>query len=231
MIQRISIAALTCIAFSACEPPVPTLATLSSPVITAQRRMGKELLVVVTYDDKKTPCGTVTNLHATLDGSPMSGNAGARNVDQMTGAVTCEFPNYAIQPANGTMPRAIVITDDVHAIKMTIDTLNVGSANAESPPATLRSGTTQRWTASPPPTGTSSWKVDFTPQSGAAVTWTEGTNLPASFSATVPAVTTAASGTVAASWIVNTMVTLCEGAASCTAMIQGASTFPAVIAP
>ena len=231
MIQRMSLGILSCVALTACEPPVPTLAKLSSPVITAQRRMGKELLVVVTYDDQKTPCGTVSGLRATLDGQAMSGSAGARLVDMMTGAVSCEFPNFAIQPSNGTMPREIVITDDVHAIKMTVDTLNVGSANAESPPATLRSGTTQRWTASPPATGTSSWKVDFTPMGGAAVVWTEGGNLPTSFSATVPAVTSAASGTVAASWIVNTMVTLCEGAASCTATIQGASTFPAVVAP
>lgn len=231
MIRKLLAAVVPCALLSACEPPAPTLATLSSPVITAQRRMGKELLVVVTYDDKKTPCGTVTGLRATLDGQAMGGSAGARMVDMMTGTVTCEFPNFAIEPANGTMPREIVITDDVHSIKMTVDTLNVGSANAESPPATLRSGAVQRWTASPPSTGTSSWKVDFTPQGGAATIWTEGSNLPTSFSATVPVVTSAASGTVAASWIVNTMVTLCEGAASCTATIQGASTFLAVVAP
>jgi hypothetical protein len=231
MIQRILAALVPCIALTACEPPAPTLATLSSPVITAQRRMGKELLVVVTYDDKKTPCGTVTGLHATLDGSAMGGSAGARNVDQMTGAVTCEFPNFAINPANGTMPRQIVITDDVHAIKMTIDTLDVGSANAESPPATLHSGNTLRFLASPPAAGTSSYKVDFTPQNGAPAVWTEGASLPSSVSVTVPTVPTAASGTIALSWVVNTMVTLCEGAASCAATIQGASTVPAVVAP
>ena len=220
-----------CLVLSACEPPIPTLAKLSSPVITAQRRLGKELLVVLTYDKEKTPCGTVTDLRAELDGVVMPGSAGQRIVDEKDGSVTCEFPNYAIQVANGTMPRQIVVTDGVHAVKMTVDTLNVGNAIPESPPATLRPGYVLRWAAAPPSSGTSSWNVNFTPEGGSPVVWGEGSNLPSSFSVTVPSVNAAASGTVAATWLVNTAVTSCEGAASCTATIQGAGTFQAVVAP
>lgn len=215
---------------SACEPPLPILAKLSSPVLSAQRRMGGPLLVVLSYDTKKTPCGAVNFLRATLDGIAMGGSPGQRIVN-MDGTETCELPNYSLPVNNGTLPREIVVTDDVTAVSMTLDTLNVGSANAESPPATLRSGYVLRWNAAPPTAGTTSWNVIFTPEGGAAVTWGEGTNLPSSFSVTVPTVTSAASGTVAATWLVNATVTKCEGVGSCSATIQGAGSFPAVVAP
>jgi hypothetical protein len=200
-------------------------------VLTAQRRMGKELLVVLSYDDKKTPCGTVAGLHATLDGVAMSGSAGQRIVDEKDGTVTCEFPNYAIQVADSAMPRVIVVTDDQVSVSMTLNTLNVGQASPEFPPATLRSGYVLRWSASPPSAGTSSYNVIFTPEGGGPITWTEGSNLPSSFSATVPSVTAAASGIVAATWLVNSTVSNCEAVANCVATIQGAGTFNAVVAP
>ncbi|MDP1823711.1 MAG: hypothetical protein Q8L48_10725 [Archangium sp.] len=215
---------------SACEPPIPILAKLSAPVLSAQRRMGQRLLVVLSYDTKKTPCGAVNFLRATLDGIAMEGSAGQRIVNA-DGSETCEFPNYSLEVNNGTTPREIVVTDDVTAVSMTLDTINVGNANPESPPATLRPGYVLRWNAVPPSAGTSSWNVIFTPEGGTAVTWGEGTNLPSSFSVTVPAVTSAASGTVAATWLVNTVVTKCEGAGSCSATIQGAGSFLAVVAP
>ena len=65
---------LSCAALSACEPPIPTLAKLSSPVLSAQRRLGGDLLVVLSYDTKRTPCGTVDFLRATFDGAAMSGS-------------------------------------------------------------------------------------------------------------------------------------------------------------
>jgi hypothetical protein len=231
MIQRTLAGLVLCLASSACEPPVPVLAKLDSPVLTAQRRMGKELLVVLTYDDKKTPCGEVEYLRAQLDGMAMPGSAGRRIVDEMTGAVQCEFPNFSVPVGNGTMPREIIVTDDVTALTMVLDTVNVGTASPEFPPATLKPGYVLRWSASPPSAGTSSWNVNFTPEGGSPITWGEGSNLPSTFSVTVPAVTTAASGTVAATWLVNTVVTKCEGAKSCTAIIQGAGTFPAVVSP
>lgn len=61
--------------------------------------------------------------------------------------------------------------------------------------------------------------------------WVRGDNLSTSFSVTVPAVTSAASGTVAATWLTNATVTKCEAAVSCSATIQGAGSFPAVVAP
>jgi hypothetical protein len=215
---------------SACEPPIPILAKLSSPVLSAQRRMGGPLLVVLSYDTRKTPCGEVNFLRATLDGIAMGGSAGQRIVNQ-DGSETCELPNFSAAVNNGTTPREIVLTDDVTAVSMTLDTLNVGNANAESPPATLRPGYVLRWNAAPPSAGTTSWNVIFTPEGGAAVTWGEGTNLPSSFNVTVPTVTSAASGVVAATWLVNAAVTKCEGVGSCSATIQGAGTFPAVVAP
>ena len=220
-----------CLALSACEPPIPTLAKLSSPVLSAQRRLGGDLLVVLSYDTKRTPCGTVDFLRATFDGAAMTGTAGQRIVNKDTGAETCEFPNYAIPVSNGTAPREIVVTDDVVAVSMTLDTINVGSASPEFPPATLRSGYQLRWNVSPPASGTSSWNVIFTPEGGAPVTWTEGTELPSSISVTVPAVTQAASGTVAATWMVKTAITKCEAVANCEVTIQGAGKFLAVIAP
>lgn len=222
---------MLCVALSACEPPVPTLTKLSSPVLSAQRRLGGDLLVVLSYDANKTPCGTVAFLRATLDGVAMNGSAGQRIVNKDTGEVTCEFPNYAIAVSNGTTPREISVTDDVVAVSMTVDTLNVGSANPEFPPATLRPGYQLRWNVSPPAAGTTSWNVNFTPEGGAPVTWTEGTDLPTSINVTVPAVTQAASGSVAATWIVKTAITKCEAVARCEATIQGAGKFPAVVAP
>jgi hypothetical protein len=216
---------------SACEPPTPILAKLASPVLTAQRRMSGPLLVVLSYDSKKTPCGEVNFLRATFDGRDVTGSAGSRVVDKTTGVETCEFPNYTIPVSDGTMPREILLTDDITAVRMTIDTLNVGSASADFPPATLRPGYVLRWSASPPSAGTKSWNVIFTPEAGAPVTWGEGGNLSSSFSVTVPPVTTAASGVVAATWLVNAAVTKCEGVGTCTAAIQGAGTFPAVVAP
>lgn len=220
-----------CVSLSACEPPIPTLAKLSSPVLSAQRRLGGDLLVVLSYDTKRTPCGTVEFLRATLDGVAMNGSAGQRNVNKDTGVETCEFPNYAIPVQNGTAPREIVVTDDAVAVSMTLDTLNTGSASPEFPPATLHSGYQLRWSVSPPATGTSSWNVIFTPEGGSPITWTEGTDLPSSISVTVPAVTQAASGTVAATWLVKTAITKCEAVANCEATIQGAGKFLAVVAP
>ncbi len=219
------------VALSACEPPIPTLTKLSSPVLSAQRRLGGELLVVLSYDTKRTPCGTVEALRATFDGAAMNGSAGQRIVNKETGVETCEFPSYAIPVVNGTAPREIVVTDDVVAVSMTLDTINVGSASPEFPPATMHPGYQLRWNVSPPASGTSSWNVIFTPEGGAPVTWTEGTDLPTSITVTVPPVTQAASGTVAATWMVKTAVTKCEAVASCEATIQGAGKFLAVIAP
>lgn len=223
--------ALLCVALSACAPPVPELAKLSAPVLTAQRRMSGPLLVVLSYDTQKTPCGAVGFLRATLDGVALEGSPGQRVVNQADGTQSCEFPNYSVLPAAGTTPRELVLTDDVTQVSMTLDTLNVGSASAESPPATLRPGMTVRWNAYPPSAGTSSFNVLFTPEGGSPVTWDQGPSLPSTFTVTVPAVTAAASGIVAATWMVNAAVTKCEGVTSCSATIQGAATFPAVVAP
>ena len=220
-----------CVALSACEPPVPILAKLSAPVLTAQRRMGGPLLVVLSYDTKRTPCGEVNFLRATLDGMAMQGSAGKRVVNKLDGTETCEFPNYSLLPANGTSTREILVTDDVTAIIMDVSTLNVGSASPEFPPATLRPGYLLRWNAQPPAAGTSSYKVIFTPEGAGPITWLEGANLPTAFSVTVPTVSTAASGSVSATWLVNVAITQCAGVDSCTATIQGAGSFPAVVAP
>lgn len=222
---------LLCVASSACAPPVPILAKLSTPVLTVQRRMGGPLLVVLSYDEKRTPCGEVGFLRATLDGAAMSGSAGQRVVNKTDGTETCEFPNYSAAPGIGTLPREIVLTDDVTAVSMTLDTLNVGSASADFPPATLRPGYSLRWSATPPSTGTSSWNVIFTPEGASPITWDQGADLQSSFSVTVPAVTAAASGSVAATWMVKAAVTRCEGVTSCGATIQGAGSFAAVVAP
>ena len=224
-------AIVLCVALSACEPPVPILAKLSAPVLTAQRRMGGPLLAVLTYDTKRTPCGEVNFLRATLDGLAMQGSAGKRVVNKMDGTETCEFPNFSLMPTSGTSTRELLLTDDVTAVIMDVSTLNVGTASPEFPPATLRPGYLLRWNAQPPAAGTSSYNVIFTPEGGSPVTWLDGVNLPSSFSVTVPAVTAAASGSVAATWLVNAAVTQCAGVESCTATIQGAASFPAVVAP
>ena len=228
---RFALGVASCLAVSACAPPVPVLAKLVNPVLTAQRRMGGPLLVVLSYDDKKTPCGAVDFLRATLDGAAVQGSPGQRVVNKTDGTETCEFPNYSVVPSLGTMPREIVLTDDVTAVTMTLDTLNVGSASADFPPATLRSGYALKWSASPPSVGTSSWNVIFTPEGGSPITWDQGVDLQSSFTVTVPAVTSAASGTVSATWMVKAAVTKCEGVSSCVATIQGAGSFSAVVTP
>ena len=227
---RLAFAVISLAAWSACAPPTPILAKLASPVVAAQRRMGGPLLVVLTYDDTKTPCGAVDFLHATLDGVAIDGNAGQRIVDDKTGAVTCAFPNFTVTPSIVTTPREIVLTDDVTSISMTIDSVNVGSASADFPPATLHPGYALRWSASPPNVGTSSWSVIFTPTGGTPVTWDQGTDLQSSFTVTVPAITNPATGNVAATWLVKSAITRCEGA-SCEATIQGSGSFTAVVSP
>lgn len=232
MKTRIWVGTSLCVVLSACQPPVPELGVLSSPVLTAERKLGKELVVALTYDTKKTPCGTVPGLRASLDGVAMNPTQGPRTYDENTGEVRCEFPAFSIPVTTGTAPREIVLTDDVTAqVSMTIDTLNSGSASPESPPATLRPGYVLRWSAAPPPTGTSAFSVVFIPEGGSPITWTDGPSLPTVFSVTVPQVTAAASGVVAATWLVNTSVTNCAGLSNCTASIQGAGTFNAVVAP
>jgi hypothetical protein len=227
---RFALAVTSVLAWGACTPPTPVLAKLASPGLTVQRRMGGPLLVVLSYDDKKTPCGAVDFLRATLDGVAMDGNAGQRIVDMTTGAVTCAFPNYTANPAVVTTPREIVVTDDVTSVSITLDSLNVGSASADFPPATLHPGYALKWSTSPPDVGTSSWNVTFTPTGGSPVTWDQGADMQASFTVTVPAVTAAATGVVAATWLVKSAITKCEGAA-CEATIQGTGSFTAVVAP
>jgi hypothetical protein len=228
---RIVFAVISLAAWSACAPPTPILAKLASPVLAAQRRMSGPLLVVLTYDDTKTPCGAVDFLHATLDGAAIGGNAGQRIVDEKTGAVTCAFPNFTVTPSVASTPREIVVTDDVTSISMTVDSLDVGSASADFPPATLHPGYALQWSATLPSVGTSSWNVAFTPNGGTAVIWDQGAAMQSSFSVTVPAVTAAATGSVAATWLVKSTITKCEGGASCEATIQGAGSFTAVVAP
>lgn len=214
-----------------CTPPNPTLAKLSSPVLSMQRRLGGPLLVVLSYDDKKTPCGTIENLAVSLDGAMLAGSAGQRLVDEKTGAESCEFPNFGANLNFSGQPRTLTVTDGATTMVMTADTLEVGGAIAQSPPATIKSGTVLRWSTNPPTPGTTSWKVDFTPTGGAAQSWTEGTAIPATVEVTVPDVNTSVSGTIALSWTVKTAVTKCEAVASCDLFVQGASLVQAVIAP
>lgn len=224
-------ALLGCLALSACAPPNPTLAKMNSPVLSLQRRLGGPLLVVLSYDTTRTPCGTVEGLTASLDGAALGGSAGQRVVDAKTGAESCEFPNFGANLNFSGQPRALTLTDGSTTLQMTADTLEVGGAIASSPPATLRSGASLRWSTSAPPQGTSSWKVDFTPTGGAPVGWLEGTALPATVDVTVPAVTNSSAGAITLSWLVNARVTACEGVAACELTVQGANSVPAVVAP
>lgn len=214
-----------------CGPATPELGKLISPVITAQRRNGGDLQVILTYDNTKTACGAVQNLRATLDGQNVAASAGSFDPMQMSEADRCQFPGFLIKPDTRTTPREIVFTDDVTTMTMTVNTLNLGTAIPDSPPATMRSGYMLRWLNSPPPEGTTSYKVAFTPGSGAEVTWAEGTSLGSTLTTAVPTQTASASGTVALTWLVATMVTKCEVATSCSATIQGAASFPAVLQP
>lgn len=224
-------ALLGSLVLSSCTPPSPTLAKLSSPVLSMQRRLGGPLLVVLSYDDEKTPCGTIENLAVSLDGAVLAGSPGKRLVDEKTGAESCEFPNFGANLNFSGQPRTLTVTDGATTMVMTADTLEVGGAIAQSPPATIKSGSLLRWSTNPPSTGTTGWKVDFTPAGGAAQRWTEGTSIPATVEVTVPAVDTSVSGTIALSWTVKTAVTKCEAVASCDLFVQGASLLQAVLAP
>ncbi len=228
---RVTLAAAVLFLSTACEPPTPALGKLISPVLTAQRRLGGALQVILTYDTAKTACGAVPNLRATLDGQNVAASAGVFNPDAKEPTERCQFPGFLFTPDTRSTPREILFTDDVTTVSMTVNTLNLGSALPDSPPATLRSGTMLGWIGSPPDVGTSSWKVSYTPQGGAETTWGEGTNMPRSFSVTVPSVTVATSGIVMASWVVNTAVQKCEGLSSCAVVVQGAAPLTAVVVP
>lgn len=219
------------VAFTACQPAAPTLASLSAPAITAQRRLGGALQVILTYDTAKTPCGTVQNLKVTLDGQNVAASAGTYDPMAATEVERCTFPGFLITPEVKSGPRDIVFTDDVTTLKMTVNTFNLGTAIADSPPATLRANSTVRWLATPPTEGTASYKATFTPVGGAEATWAEGTQLPSTLTVTVPAQTNSASGDVALTWLVATQVSACEGLSSCEAVVQGTATFRAVVSP
>lgn len=214
-----------------CGPATPELGKLISPVITAQRRNGGDLQVILTYDNTRTACGAVQNLRATLDGQNVAASAGSFDPMQMNEADKCQFPGFLITPDIRSTPREIVFTDDVTTMNMTVTTLNVGTAVADSPPATLRSGYMLRWLTSAPTEGTTSYKVTFTPNGGAETTWVEGTALTSTLTTPVPTQTASANGTVTLSWLVNSTVTRCEVATSCSVVIQGAASFPAVLQP
>lgn len=218
---------------SACGPAPAEFSKVASStsVLTLQRRAGGDLQAILSWDVKKTPCGTVTNLRATLDGANVAASQGELLIDKNDGTQTCQFPGFLLTPERKTTAREVIFTDDVTTLTMTVDTLEVGSANALSPPATLRPGTEVRWSGSPPDQGTKSWKVVYAPAGGGEVTWGEGANMPSTFSVTVPAVTSASSGVVTASWLVNSSVTKCEGAGACESIIQGQVQFNAVVAP
>lgn len=214
-----------------CGPATPELGKLISPVLTAQRRNGGDLQVILTYDNTRTACGAVQNLRATLDGQNVAASAGSFDPMAKTESEKCQFPGFLIKPDMKSTPREIIFTDDVTTMNMTLTTLNLGTSVPDSPPATLRSGYMLRWLNSLPPEGTTSYKVTFTPMGGAEATWTEGTSLGSTLTSAVPTRTVSASGTVALTWIVNSMVTKCEVATACTATIQGAANFPAVVQP
>lgn len=230
--SRLFVAAASFLALaSSCAPPSPTLGKLSAPAITAQRRLGGQLQVILTYDTDKTPCGAVQNLRVTFDGQNVAASAGAYDPMAMTEVERCTFPGFLLAPDNKSTPREIVFTDDVTTLTMTLNTLNLGTAIADSPPATIRSGTSLRWLSSPPTEGTSNFKVTFTPAGGAESLWQEGTNLPSTLNVTVPPQTASASGDIALTWLVATQVTRCDGLVSCEAVVQGVTTYKAVVSP
>jgi hypothetical protein len=231
MTSRALTALVTLALLAGCGPATPELGKLISPVITAQRRNGGALQVILTYDNTKTACGAVQNLRATLDGQNVAASPGSFDPMAMNEAEKCQFPGFLITPEMRTTPREIVFTDDVTTMNMTLTTLNLGTAIADSPPATLRSGYMLRWLTSMPPEGTTSYKLSFTPTGGAEVTWAEGSTVGSTLTTPVPNQTSSASGTVTLSWLVNSTVTKCEVATACTAIIQGAASFPAVLQP
>ncbi|MFT3712252.1 MAG: hypothetical protein QM817_31795 [Archangium sp.] len=231
MNSRALAAFVTLALLAGCGPATPELGKLISPVITAQRRNGGALQVILTYDNTKTACGAVKNLRATLDGQNVAASAGSFDPMQMNEADKCQFPGFLITPDMKSTPREIIFTDEVTTMNMTVTTLELGTAIADSPPATLRSNYMLRWLTSPPSQGTSSYKVSFTPNGGAEATWAEGTSLGTTLTTPVPTQTVSANGTVTLSWLVNSMVTKCEVATSCTATIQGSANFPAVVQP
>jgi hypothetical protein len=230
-VKRALVAAMVSGLVSACGPATPELGKLVSPVLTAQRRLSGPLQVILTYDTAKTGCGEVQNLKATLDGNAVQASAGQFIADAPSESERCQFPGFLITPENKSTPRTIVFTDDVTTLKLTVSTLELGSAIPDAPPATFKPGTVVKWVATPPAAGTTSWKVAYTPNGGAEVVWGEGTNLASTFQATVPAVTSATSGVVRASWLVNATVQACEGAASCTVTVQGSADLNAVVVP
>jgi hypothetical protein len=216
---------------TACEPPTPSLAKLTSPVITAQRRLGGPLQVILTYDTARTPCGSVPNLVATLDGNPVNASSGAWVPEAMNASDRCQFPGFLITPEVRSAERVITFGDGATSFVMAINTLNLGSAVPDSPPATFHPGNVLRWLGSPPNEGTATWKVAYTPSGGAETSWGEGTAMPSSLMVTVPAVTAASSGIVALSWVVNTQVSRCEGLESCSVVVQGNAPLNAVVVP
>ncbi|MFO0596396.1 MAG: hypothetical protein U0228_13855 [Myxococcaceae bacterium] len=228
----LAIPALLISLLTGCNPPTPALGKLIAPTLTAQRRASGPLQVILTYDTGKTGgCGTVPNLRATLDGMGVAGSAGSYDPMAMNETDRCQFPGFLITPDTKTTPREIVFTDDVTTMTMVINTLNLGTAVADSPPATLHSAGTVRWLVSAPAEGTNSYKATFTPSGGAEAVWTEGAQLPSSLTVTIPTQTASASGDVALTWLVNTTVTKCEGLASCSAVVQGTASFKAVVSP
>ncbi|MFT3710948.1 MAG: hypothetical protein QM817_25255 [Archangium sp.] len=212
----------------ACGPPQLTLPQVQSTAVMTATRDGRDKVKVsLTWDLKTTPCGTITNLTGRIDSESAVVTAGAPTAD-MKG---CDFPTLQLAPKSGTNDRLITFDDGRGTISMTVTTLEAPTASIVTMSHTLRVNDSVVWTFSGSGGDVGAWKIFFTPTSGDAATWAEGTGPIMSVGAMIPSSAANSSGTVGLSWKSLSQVRACSGAKSCSIDVGDQAAFAISVAP
>jgi hypothetical protein len=212
---------------SACGPPQLTLAQLAPTAKVSATRDGRNTVkVVLSWDEKKVACGTVTNLVGRIDEETGTVTGGTPKEDK-----TCEFPTLSVNPMSASRDRVIVFDDGRSKITMTVTTLEAPTASAVSMVRNVRVGDDVVWTFSGSGGDVGPWRIFYTPTNGTAAQWADGTGPIMSVGTTVPASAANSSGTVGLAWSALAVIRGCEGAQTCEATVTDQAAYAISVSP
>jgi hypothetical protein len=212
---------------AACGPPQLTLAQLASPRLAATRDGTAAVKATLSWDDKKTPCGAITNLTGRIDAEAATITNGALAADGMT----CTFPTLSLAPMRAMTDRTITFDDGATKLSVTVTLLEAPTASPTSTNRTPRVGTPVVWTFNTNGAGVGSWRIFYTPTSGTEATWAEGTGPIASVGTDVPASAANTSGTLGLWWRALTVIRECKGAVDCQVDVTDRAAYAVSITP
>jgi hypothetical protein len=212
----------------ACGPPQLTLPQVSTTATLTATRDGRDKVkVLLTWDLKSTPCGTVTNLTGRVDNETGTVTAGAPTADGQG----CDFPTLQVTPKSASSDRTITLDDGRGTISMTVTTLEAPTASPVSMNRSVRVNDSVVWTFSGSGGDVGAWKIFYTPTSGEAATWAEGTGPIMSVGAMVPSSAANSSGTVGLSWKSLSEVRACSNAKTCTIDVGDQAAYAISVSP